>query len=29
MGARLKGISAIHTLGFKPVFKDYSMRTAF
>lgn len=25
LGARLKGISAIHTLGFKPVFKDYSI----
>jgi len=24
LGARLKGISAIHTLGFKPVFTDYS-----
>jgi len=24
LGARLKGISAIHTLGFKPVFEDYS-----
>lgn len=24
LGARLKGISSIHTLGFKPVFEDYS-----
>lgn len=25
LGARLKGNAAVHTLGFKPVFKDYSI----
>jgi ribosomal protein S6--L-glutamate ligase len=24
LGARLRGIPSIHTLGFKPVFMDYS-----
>lgn len=26
LGARLKGIESIHTIGFKPVFQDYSIK---